>query len=182
MRVSNLFKLVIAIGVSMGAGAIGSFFTTPAIQSGWYATLIKPTLNPPGWVFGPVWTTLYVLMGISLFLVWSHDWKVVNPLWKKSGKAWNPWSERLWRGDWQKANVIAIFTIQLLLNIKWSLVFFALHSPMLAFLVIIALWISILYTIINFYRISKPAAWLLVPYILWVTFAIYLNYSIWMLN
>jgi benzodiazapine receptor len=182
MKISNPVKLIIAIAVPEAAGIAGAFFTAPAIRSGWYASLIKPELAPPNWVFGPVWAALYFLMGISLYLVWKRDWKVVNPLWERSRPAWNPWSERLWRGDWQKANMVAIFALQLLLNIKWSFVFFALHSPALAFFVVVALWISILYVIINFYRVSKLACWLLVPYLLWVTFAAYLNFSIWMLN
>ena len=181
MKLNNYFKLVITVALSELAGIIGSIVTIPAIP-GWYAALVKPALNPPSWVFGPVWTTLYFLMGVSLYLVWTHDWNVNHPILTKTRKAWNPWSERFWRGDLQKVNVMAIFAIQYLLNIAWSVVFFGMHLPSMAFFVILALWVSILYTIVNFYRISKLAAYLLVPYILWVSFASYLNYAIWMLN
>ncbi|OGE88895.1 MAG: hypothetical protein A2722_04055 [Candidatus Doudnabacteria bacterium RIFCSPHIGHO2_01_FULL_50_11] len=180
MKLNNFFKLIITVVISELAGLIGAVFTTPSIST-WYATLPKPALNPPAWVFAPVWTILFALIGIALFLVWKQDWKVVNPLWEKGRKAWNPWSERLWTGDLQRFNTIAVFAVQYLLNIFWSYVFFGLHRPGAAFFVIIALWTGILYTMINFYRISKLAAWLLVPYILWVSFAGYLNYSIWQL-
>lgn len=190
MRIQNFFKLVIAIAVSEAAGIIGAFFTTPAIQSGpsagsglsWYATLAKPELAPPNWVFGPVWTTLYALIGISLYLVWKNKWEVRYRILHSHEKAWNRWSQRLWTGDLQKLNAIAVFAAHFALNILWSAVFFGMQSPGFAFAVIIALWVSIVYVIVNFYRISKPAAWLLVPYILWVTFAAYLNFSIWVMN
>jgi len=181
MKINNVFKLIIAVGVAELAGVVGSLFTVLAIE-GWYATLAKPALNPPSWVFGPVWTTLHLLIGLSLFLVWKNNWKVVNPVLEKTGKVWNQWSERLWRGDLQKVNAIAIFAVQYILNIAWSFVFFRMHSPLLASFVILALWVAILYTAINFYRISKPAAYLLLPYIFWVSFAAYLNYAMWALN
>lgn len=181
MKLNNFSKLVIAIAISELAGVAGYLFTIPAIP-GWYAGLVKPAFIPPSWVFGPVWTILYFLIGVSLYLVWKNNWRVVNHLLEKTGKAWNPWSERLWRGDLKKVNVIAIFVLQYLFNIKWSFIFFGMHLPGLAFFVILALWVSILYTIVNFYRISKLAAYLLLPYILWVSFAVYLNYAIWMLN
>ncbi len=182
MKIPNIFKLIISIVICQLAGILGSFFTVPAIPT-WYAGIAKSPLNPPSWVFGPVWTTLFLLMGISLFLVWKENWKIHDSLvTKKWGKAWNPYSQRLWTGSWQKGNVIAIFAVQLFLNALWSIVFFGLRDPMLAFFELIALWFAILYTIINFYRISKPAAYLLIPYILWVSFAGFLNYSVWMLN
>ncbi|MBI2004793.1 tryptophan-rich sensory protein [Patescibacteria group bacterium] len=166
MRINNFFKSVIAIGVSLGAGVIGSFFTTPAVQSSWYLELIKPALNPPTWMFGPVWTTLFALMGISLFLVWKQHPYILE----------NVRMLRVWR--W----AIALFFIQLVLNTLWSIIFFGLHSPGGALVEIVFLWLAILATIIAFYKISRPAAWLLVPYILWVSFAAYLNYAIWSLN
>lgn len=155
---SNTLKFIIAIVVSELAGIIGSFFTTPAIN-GWYSTLVKPALNPPSWVFGPVWTTLFALMGIAAFLIWK-------------------------KGLEQKRVKIAlgIFLGQLVLNTLWSIIFFGLKSPGAAFIEITFLWLAILATIIAFAKLSKPAAWLLAPYILWVSFAAYLNYSIWMLN
>jgi len=154
----NITKLIIAIVVSELAGIIGSVFTTPSI-AGWYAGIVKPALNPPAWVFGPVWTTLFALMGIAAFLVWK-------------------------KGSDRKDVKIAlgIFLGQLVLNTLWSIIFFGLHSPGGALIEIGFLWLAILATIIAFAKISKPAAWLLVPYILWVSFAGYLNYSIWQLN
>lgn len=158
MKTNSFFKLIIAIMVSELAGIIGSVFTMSAIPN-WYATLIKPVLNPPSWIFGPVWTTLYALMGISAFLIWRNG---------------------LNRSDIRKA--LSVFGLQLILNALWSIVFFGLQSPAWAFVNIVAMWIVIIWTMILFYKISKPAMWLLLPYILWVSFAGYLNYSIWMLN
>jgi len=117
-----------------------------------------------------------------LFLVWKNKWETTNRILESKQKWWNKWSERLWTGDLQKANVIAIFAVQYVLNILWSFVFFGLHLPGLAFFVILALWLAIFWTIIAFYRISKPAAYLLLPYIIWVGFAGYLNYLIWISN
>ena len=173
MKINNTVKLIIAIVVSELAGIIGSIFTTPSI-AGWYATLVRPTLNPPAWVFGPVWTTLFALMGISLFLIWKSDPSVAPKERRRGG---------------------ILFFIQLVLNTLWSIIFFGLHNPGMAFVEIIFLWLAILAAIIAFAKISPPsssiwtteghgklAAWLLVPYILWVSFAMYLNFSIWMLN
>lgn len=146
------------VALSEGAGVIGSFFTAPSITS-WYGALARPDLSPPNWVFGPVWTTLFALMGVAAFLVW-----------KKGGPR-------------KSVNVaMGVFFVQLLLNTLWSIIFFGLHSPGGALVEIVFLWLAILATIIAFVRISKPAAWLLAPYILWVTFAFYLNYMIWILN
>jgi len=158
MKINNALKLIIAIVVSELAGVIGSVFTVSAIP-GWYAGLVKPALNPPNWVFGPVWTTLYALIGIAAFLVWKNGWE------KNEVKA-----------------ALGVFGLQLFLNTTWSIVFFGLHNPGWALLNIIILWIAIVWTMTVFYRISKPAAYLLLPYILWVSFALYLNCSIWMLN
>lgn len=158
MQINNFFKLVIAIAISELAGIIGSVFTAPSI-TGWYAGIIKPALNPPSWVFGPVWTTLFVLMGISAFLIWKKG---------------------LDRKDVKIA--LGTFLGQLVLNTLWSIIFFGLHSPGGALVEIVFLWFAILATIITFAKISQPAAWLLVPYIFWVSFAMYLNYAIWSLN
>ncbi|MBI2484130.1 tryptophan-rich sensory protein [Candidatus Uhrbacteria bacterium] len=154
----NTLKLIIAIVVSELAGIIGWVFTTPSI-AGWYAGLVKPALNPPAWVFGPVWTTLFVLMGVAAFLVWKKG---------------------LDRRDVKIA--LGIFVGQLILNTLWSIIFFGLHSPGGALIEIVFLWLAILATIVAFDKISKSAAWLLAPYILWVSFAMYLNYAIWTLN
>ena len=158
MRMGRLPRLVVAILVCQLAGVIGSFFTAPAI-SGWYATIQKPLFNPPNWVFAPVWTALFLLMGISIFLVWEKG------LEKKEAKL-----------------AVSVFGIQLALNVIWSLLFFGLQSPFLAFIEIVFLWIAILATAFLFWRISKKAGLLLVPYLLWVSFAAFLNYDIWMLN
>jgi len=158
MKFNNFFKLAIAIVVAGLAGAIGSVFTVSAIPN-WYAGLVKPALNPPSWVFGPAWTTLYALIGIAAFLIWKSGWD------KKEVK-----------------KALGVFGIQLVLNALWSIIFFGLHSPGWALVDIIALWFAVVWTMVVFYIISKPAAYLLVPYILWVSFASYLNYSIWMLN
>ena len=158
MKINNTLKLIIAIVVSELAGIIGSVFTIPSI-TGWYNSLVKPDLAPPNWIFGPVWTMLFVLMGISAALIWRQG---------------------LDRQDTRIA--LGIFIGQLVLNTLWSIIFFGLHSPVGAFVEIIFLWLAILAMIIAFSRISKPAAWLLLPYILWVTFAGYLNYMIWILN
>ena len=150
----NIIKLIISLVICQLAGVIGSFFNIKSIPT-WYASLIKPSFNPPNWVFAPVWTTLFLLMGISLYLVWI-------------------------KGFTKQA--LIFFSIQLFLNILWSALFFGLKSPFLAFIEIIVLWAFILLTIIYFYRISKPAFYLLLPYILWVSFAAILNFYILVLN
>lgn len=139
-------------------GIIGSFITIGTINS-WYKTLSKPSFNPPNWVFGPVWTILYLLMGISAYLIWQ---KGVN---KKKVKV-----------------ALSIFGLQLILNFLWSFLFFGLHSPLVSFVEIILFWIMILFTIFKFYKLSKPASYLLIPYIFWVSFAAILNLSIVILN
>lgn len=164
MRVNNFLKLIIAVGVSEFAGIIGAVFTTSAVLSEWYAGLIKPAINPPAWVFGSVWTLLYALMGISAWLVWSSYAKALED--KKKGIK----------------IALTLFGIQLVLNALWSIIFFGLHSPAGAFIEIVFLWLAIVATIFVFAKISRLAARLLLPYIFWVSFAAYLNYSIWMLN
>ena len=162
----DFLKLLIAIIVSELAGIIGSVFITPSISSGWYGGLVKPALNPPSWVFGPVWTALFALMGISLFLVRKQHSNIL---------------ENVGMLKWRRRAMV-LFFVQLTLNILWSIIFFGLHSPGWAFMELVLLWTAILATIIVFTKISRPAAWLLVPYVLWVTFAGYLNFSIWLLN
>jgi tryptophan-rich sensory protein len=142
---------------SLAAGFIGSIATMPNIPT-WYATLVRPPLNPPNWLFGPVWTTLYILMGIAGFLVWQ-------------------------RRDHPAARAgLILFGVQLALNTLWSWVFFAAHTLGIAFVVVAALWLAILGTIERFYRVYPLAAYLLVPYIAWTTFAAYLNAAYWYLN
>jgi translocator protein len=149
-------KLIISIFVSLFAGFIGSFFTITGVNS-WFSTIIKPSFNPPNWIFGPVWTTLYILMGISLYLIWTNKIKNKKP-------------------------AMTIFFTQLVLNSLWSILFFGVQKPLFAFIEIIILWFAILLTILKFHKISKPASYLLVPYILWVSFAAVLNLSIYLLN
>lgn len=158
MKIHNTLKLIIAIVLSELAGIIGSFFTAPSIPT-WYAGIIKPDINPPAWVFAPVWTTLFAMMGIAAFLVWQKG---------------------LDRKDVKIA--LGIFIVQLILNTLWSIIFFGLRNPGGALIEIVFLWFAIFATIAAFAKISKPAAWLLVPYILWVSFAGFLNYSLWRLN
>lgn len=155
----NWWKLIVSIFVCQLAGFIGSFFTVSSIPT-WYSTLNKPFFNPPNWIFGPVWIILYLLMGISLYLIWNN----------KSGKTK------------QFKIAITFFISQLVLNSLWSIIFFGLKLPLIAFIEIIVLWIFILLTIIYSYKISKIASYLLIPYILWVSFASILNLSIYLLN
>jgi benzodiazapine receptor len=156
MRV-HYFRLIASLIICQLAGFIGAIFTTPAI-SGWYATLEKPTFNPPNWIFSPVWIFLYLLMGMTLYILWQN-------LPKAEAKI------ALW-----------FFAVQLGLNILWSVIFFGLKLPMVAFLEIIVLWIFILFTMIRSSKVSKATVYLLLPYILWVNFAAILNFFLWRLN
>lgn len=180
-RFSTYVRFFASIIICQLAGVVGSVFTMPAIK-GWYSTLTKPSFNPPNWIFGPVWGLLFLLMGISLFLAWEKGFQIKITAKDKSKKIWNDFSRKLWVGTWREENAAAIFVLQLILNILWSVSFFGLQSPMLAYFEVIMLWFAILYTIVNFYRISKWAAYLLVPYLVWVSFAAVLNYFIWNLN
>jgi translocator protein len=155
---NNILKLVIAVAIPIAVGAISGFFTVTGVQS-WYQTINKPSWNPPNWIFGPVWTTLYVMMGIALYLIWKSD-----------------------SSDMLKKTAIILFAVQLTLNFFWSFIFFNQEQPGWALVEIIVMWVFILVTIFAFAQVSKPAAWLLVPYISWVSFATILNYTIWKLN
>ena len=156
MRI-NYFKLVFSLIICQLAGVIGSIFTTPAIPK-WYASLEKPSFAPPNWLFAPVWILLFFLMGISLYLIWQ-----AYP--KKEAKT-----------------ALLFFSIQLGLNILWSMIFFGLKSPMIAFFEIILLGLAILLTMAKSIKVSKVAGYLLLPYILWVNFAAVLNFLLWQLN
>ncbi|MFA6995067.1 MAG: TspO/MBR family protein [Patescibacteria group bacterium] len=158
MKLQNFLKLLAAIFISLLAGAIGSLFTIPAIST-WYATLAKPAFNPPNWVFAPVWTLLFILMGVSAFLIWREGLNNKNV-----------------------RTALVLFIFQLIANIFWPMIFFGIHNTGLAFIEIISLWCAILATILAFYEISRISAYLLIPYIIWVTFAGFLNYSIWRLE
>jgi tryptophan-rich sensory protein len=157
MKINDILKLVASVILCQVAGFLGSLFTTPAIPT-WYATLKKPFFNPPNWIFSPVWISLFILMGISLFFVWR-------------------------RPDHPKFKIAFIFFfVQLILNILWSAAFFGLRAPLLGLMDIVLLWIAILLTIQNFLKISKFAGVLLFPYLIWVSFATLLNFSLWILN
>lgn len=155
---SNTLKLILSIVICQAAGLIGTIFTMDSIPT-WYAALNKPSFNPPNWLFGPVWTLLYLMMGISLFIVWKEDLK--NKVVKSA---------------------FIIFMIQLFLNTIWSIVFFGMHSTAGGLIIIALLWIMILITILKFMKISRVAGILLIPYLLWVSFATLLNFSIFKLN
>lgn len=181
MKKNNLVKLFTSIIICELAGVVGAIFTTPEIN-GWYKGLNKPFFNPPSWIFGPAWTTIFILLGISLYLVWIKKWIPQNKVNFRGKKLRNKLSQKLLSGSWQKANIIIIFWIQIFLNILWSVIFFGFHSPGVAFFELLMLWFAIIFLIINFYRVSKTAGWLLLPYILWVSFAGILNLFIWILN
>jgi translocator protein len=149
----NKFRLVVSILVCELAGVIGSLFTSSV--TGWYSALAKPSFNPPSWVFGPAWAVLYLLMGISLYLVWNSK---------------------------HEKTAMVIFGIQLFLNAAWSIIFFGFRNVFLAFVDIILLWIFILITMILFYRVNKTSFYILIPYLAWVSFAALLNYWILVLN
>jgi tryptophan-rich sensory protein len=157
MKIKDILKLVASISLCQLAGFLGSLFTTPSIPT-WYETLKKPFFTPPNWIFSPVWISLYVLMGISLFMVWRRN---DHPEFKTA---------------------LIFFFIQLILNILWSISFFGLRSPFLGLIDIVLLWIAILITIRFFLRVSKTAAILLLPYIVWSSFAALLNFFFWILN
>lgn len=152
------WKLVVSILLCEGAGILGIPFTLAGMH-GWYQALQKPALNPPGWIFGPVWTVLFFLMGIALYLVWNR-----TQLQK------------------QETRAMTWFFVQLALNILWTFFFFFLRAPALAFFEIILLWLAIAVTIYHFWRVSVVAGLLLIPYLAWVSFATYLNFMLWRLN
>lgn len=155
---NTITKLVIALAIPLLVGFTSGFFTATGVST-WFVTLKKPEWNPPNWIFAPVWTTLYVLMGIALFIIWKTQTELTK-----------------------KRIAIFLFGFQLLLNFFWSFIFFNQHQPGWAFVEISVLWLAILFTILSFASISKTAAWLLVPYISWVSFAAILNYTIWSMN
>ncbi len=153
-----MIKFIVSVAVPLLAGYIGSLVTMPAIPT-WYDWLIKPVLNPPSFVFAPVWTALYILMGVAFFLIW-----------KSSERAQD------------KTRAMGLYLFQLVVNVIWSAAFFGLQSPLFGLIIIAILWVSIVATIVAFHKISKPAAYLLLPYIAWVSFASYLTTAIWWLN
>lgn len=157
MNRSKIIKLIASIALTLTVGAIAGLFTSESVQ-GWYSTLIKPTFSPPNWIFSPVWTALYILMGISLYLVW------IQPPGLKRNRG------------------IYFFLIQLALNFAWSFIFFYFHQIDLALVEIILLWMSIIIMLFQFYRIKPLAAYMNIPYLLWVSFASVLNAGYYLLN
>jgi benzodiazapine receptor len=153
----NISALLVCVAVCFVAAGVGSQSTFPSVKT-WYPSLVKPSWTPPSWLFGPVWTLLYTLMGISLWLVWRE------------------------RGLLGAPTAMAVFAAQLVLNALWSVLFFKMQAPGPAFAEIVALLVGILTTILVFARISTVAALLLLPYLVWVSYATALNYAIWRLN
>jgi tryptophan-rich sensory protein len=158
MKKNDLFLLITSLLVPLLAGFIGSLFTVTGPGT-WYASLTKPFFNPPDWLFAPAWTLLFILMGVALFLICRRG-----------------------RREEEVISSLKLFFIQLSFNIIWSYFFFTLQNPRLAFFEIIALWLAIVANILAFRKIDRRAAYLLFSYLLWVSFAACLNYSIWRLN
>ena len=155
---SNIFSLVVSLFITFSVAFLGSFFTVSSIDS-WYATLLKPALNPPNWIFGPVWTLLYTLMAVSAWRVW-----------------------KLRDRNKQVKPSLFVYLLHLGVNAFWSIAFFGLQSPLFAFGIIIVLLAMILGLFVGFYRIDKTTGLLFLPYLAWVSFATYLNLSIVLLN
>lgn len=154
----KVIPLVVSLALAYSVAFAGSLFTAGAVDT-WYATLAKPDLNPPSWVFGPVWTVLYALMAVA---------------------AWRIYERR--KENRRALQDLVVYAVHLVLNAFWSVAFFGLHTPALALGVIAVLWIFIAYLAVRFYRTDAVAGYLLLPYLVWVSFASYLNYIIWMLN
>lgn len=151
---TKFLSLIAWLAITFSAALLGGLF----MPGEWYASLQKPSWNPPGWIFGPVWTALYTMMAVAAWLVWRQ-------------------------GGWGKQRKpLLIFLAQLALNAAWTPLFFGLHRPGLAFVDIVSVWIGIIATIVAFWRVHRTAATLLFPYLAWVSFATFLNYTIWRLN
>jgi benzodiazapine receptor len=158
LKINNLVRLVISIAVPLLVGFISGLFTMKSVQV-WYKIINKPAFTPPSWLFAPVWTVLYIAMGVAAYLVWT---KGLNTSGVKTA--------------------LLVFIVQLFLNGLWSVVFFGLKSPLGGLVVIFLLFAAIVITFLTFWPLSRPAALLLIPYLLWVSFATALNYSILVLN
>ena len=154
----HIGKLALAILIAQSAGLIGALFTSSAIPS-WYANLARPEFSPPNWIFGPVWTTLYTLIGISLYIVWTRH---------VGGHLRTAW--------------LRLFWVQLVLNALWSIIFFGMKNLGLAFAEILVLLATIAGLVGLGFAFDKRVSFLLLPYLAWVSFAMYLNYAIWQLN
>jgi translocator protein len=154
---NSILVLALLILVCLAIGGLGSIFTISSVRD-WYPTLNKPSWNPPSWLFGPVWTTLYLMMAIAAWLVWRR------------------------RGIVDTGSALRLFALQLVLNAVWSPLFFGLRNPLAGLLDIVPLWAAILATLISFWKICPGAGSLLVPYWLWVSFAMVLNFALWKMN
>jgi benzodiazapine receptor len=154
----QFFPLLISLVITLGIAATASYFTIPQIP-GWYATINKPSFNPPNQLFGPVWTVLYIMIAIAAYLVWKR---------------------RDDTGTYHKARLV--YLVQLLLNFSWSIVFFGQHQILYALVIIVLLLACIIANMYYFCKFSNTACWLLLPYLLWVGFATVLNFSIYILN
>lgn len=157
MKASQIGKLIASLLLPLAIGGIAGLFTTEEIPD-WYATLNQPSFNPPNWVFGPVWTTLYMILGISLFLIWKLPASKI------------------------RNQAILIFMVQLFLNFCWSFFFFYFKMIGLALIDIVALWIMIVVMLVQFYKLKPVAAYINIPYLLWVSFATALNMAYFFLN
>ena len=154
----NIPSLIVCVIICLAVGGLAGFATQSSVTT-WFTTLNKPFFNPPSWLFGPVWTTLYILMGVALWLVWNAP--ETHP---------------------QRKNGIIIFAIQLIFNFLWSFLFFGMRNPLFALFDIVLMLITITLTIIIFRKINTKTTPLLAPYLAWVSFATLLNVSIWWLN
>ena len=155
---ANALRFLISVTLPLLVGGLSGFTTARGVQE-WYPSLAKPPFNPPSWVFGPVWTLLYIMMGVAAYLVWQKGWE--NEIVRVA---------------------LALYLVQLILNGLWSILFFGMQSPSLAFAEIILLWLAIAATVVWFWRVSPAAGILLLPYEAWVSFAALLNGSLWILN
>ncbi len=158
MDKKEFFRFILSIIICQLAGIIGSIFTASSVTS-WYPTLVKPSFTPSGFYIGLIWIVLFFLMGISLFLIWRETPSSI-----------------------EARIALNFFATQLIVNVLWSMAFFGMRSPIRGVFVIAFLWILILINIIKFWPVNRTAAILLIPYIVWVSIAAYLNYSIWRLN
>lgn len=154
---SNIVKLILSLIIPLSVGAVAGMFTSQAVPT-WYASLNRPSFSPPNWVFGPVWTSLYILLGISFFLIWKES------------------------PSQQRNRAIIVFASQMLLNFAWSFIFFYFNMIGIALLEIILLWVNIAVMIYIFYKLKPLAAYLNIPYLLWVSFATILNVGYYFLN
>jgi len=153
----KIIKLIISIMIPLTSGFLGSIFTGMSVKT-WYLNINKPLFNPPGWIFAPVWTVLFILIGISFYICWNNDFGT------------------------NKKICLTVYFLQILFNFLWSLFFFGMRNPLFGLIDILILWLFIIANMILFYNVSKIAGYLLIPYFLWVSFATILNFSILLLN